>query len=92
MTIIDLPQNTATVDTEQSYAFKIGGITILKVKALADGAGGIKTESIEVEGGLNLQEGTASKYPLKFQVGVNLTTPQVGVVEFDGDDLYITTN
>ncbi len=92
VTIIDLPQNTATVDTEQSYAFQIGGITILKVKALADGTGGIKTESLEVEGLLQLREGEAGAgtAPIKFKNGVLNTAEEEGAFETDGTDLYFT--
>ncbi len=92
VTIIDLPQNTAVEDTEQSYAFKIDGDTILKVKALADGTGGIKAESIEVEGNVNLREGTAGAgtAPIKFKNGVLNTTPEEGALEYFDGDLYFT--
>jgi hypothetical protein len=100
--LVDLPQNSAVEDAEQSYTLKIGGTTILKIKALADGAGGIKEESVEVEGVLNvtgqinaedtvnLAEGTASKAPLKFTSGTLLTTPEEGVMEYYDGKLYIT--
>jgi hypothetical protein len=100
--LVDLPQNSAVEDAEQSYTLKIGGTTILKIKALADGAGGIKEESVEVEGVLNvtgqinaedtvnLAEGTASKAPLKFISGTLLTTPEEGVMEYYDGKLYIT--
>jgi len=35
---------------------------------------------------------TASTAPLKFTVGVNLTTPESGAVEYDGSNFYITTS
>jgi hypothetical protein len=89
-TLVDLPQDSAVDDTEQSYAFQVGGTTLLKVKALADGAGGIKSASIDASGVLNLQEGTASKAPIKFTAGTSLTTEIAGVMEFDGTDLFIT--
>ncbi len=92
LTIIDLPQNTAVDDAEQSYAFRIGGEIILKVKALADGAGGIKSESIEVGGIINLREGEAGAgtAPIKFKNGVLNTAPEEGAFETDGEDLYFT--
>jgi hypothetical protein len=34
---------------------------------------------------------TASKAPLKFTAGTNLTTPENGAIEFDGTNLYFTT-
>lgn len=42
---------------------------------------------------LHLPEGTAaaSRAPLKFTAGTNLTTPENGAVEYDGTHLYITT-
>ena len=41
---------------------------------------------------LNLKAGTAtaSTAPLKFQTGVNLTTPEAGAVEYDGTNMYFT--
>lgn len=41
---------------------------------------------------LHLKAGTASANtaPLKFASGTNLTTPEAGVVEYDGSGLYIT--
>jgi len=61
-----------------------------KVTFYADGAGGIKSASIDASGVLNLQEGTASKAPIKFTAGTSLTTEIAGVMEFDGTDLFIT--
>jgi len=39
-----------------------------------------------------LSAGTASAgtAPIKFTSGTNLTTPEAGVIEFDGDNFYIT--
>ncbi len=91
-TLVDLPQDSAVDNVEQSYAFQVGGTTLLKVKALADGAGGIKSASIDASGVLNLQEGTASKAPIKFVSGTLLTTPVEGVMEYFEGDLYITTS
>ena len=41
---------------------------------------------------LHLRAGTAtaSTAPLKFTAGTNLTTPEAGVVEYDGTELYVT--
>ena len=44
--------------------------------------------------GLHLKAGTATANtaPLKLTSGVNLTTPEVGAVEFDGTNLFYTDN
>ena len=39
-----------------------------------------------------LPTGTASAAPLKLATGISLTTPVFGSVEFDGTNLYLTTN
>ncbi|GAB1444176.1 hypothetical protein MASR2M39_30220 [Ignavibacteriales bacterium] len=41
---------------------------------------------------LHLKAGTASANtaPIKFTAGTNLTTPEAGVIEFDGTDFYFT--
>lgn len=41
---------------------------------------------------LHLKAGTASANtaPIKFTAGINLTTPEAGVIEFDGTDFYFT--
>jgi hypothetical protein len=39
---------------------------------------------------VSLSAGTVSQFPLKFTAGTNLSTVQVGAMEFDGTDLYIT--
>ncbi|MBK8576389.1 MAG: hypothetical protein IPN90_12170 [Elusimicrobia bacterium] len=43
---------------------------------------------------LHLKAGTAAANtaPLKFTAGTNLTTPEAGAVEFDGTDLYFSTD
>ncbi|MBL8022652.1 MAG: hypothetical protein JNK54_00015 [Elusimicrobia bacterium] len=43
---------------------------------------------------LHLRSGTsaANTAPLKFTAGTNLTTPEAGAVEFDGTNLYFSTN
>jgi hypothetical protein len=52
------------------------------------GTGSVSTPTAS----LHLPPGTASanSAPLKFTAGVNLTTPEVGAVEFDGTRLYMT--
>jgi len=46
----------------------------------------------ELEGPLLLAPGEAAvgKYPIKFQAGVALTTPETGAIEFHDDRFYIT--
>jgi len=41
---------------------------------------------------LTLAAGTTALSPLTFQTGTKLTTPANGVVEYDGDKLYVTPN
>lgn len=43
---------------------------------------------------LELKAGTAtaSTAPIKLTTGVNLTTPEVGAIEYDGDVMYFTSN
>jgi Chaperone of endosialidase len=43
---------------------------------------------------LHLKAGTAqvNSAPLKFNSGINMTTPEAGAVEFDGTNLYFTDN
>lgn len=61
VTFLDMPVTAAAADnTEESYAFKIDGQTILKVYAQSDGAGGIDNTRLEVNGGPLL--GTLSAY------------------------------
>jgi hypothetical protein len=43
-------------------------------------------------GTVSLPAGTASAAPLRLTAGTNLTDATLGVVEFDGNNLYITTN
>jgi hypothetical protein len=50
--LTDLPQNTAVLNTEQSYSFQIGGEELLKLKSLSDGAGGIKDKTVSVDAAL----------------------------------------
>ena len=40
---------------------------------------------------VHLRAGTATTPPLKLTTGTSLTTPQLGALEFDGANLYITT-
>jgi hypothetical protein len=43
-------------------------------------------------GTVSLPAGTASAAPLRLTAGTNLTDATLGAVEFDGNNLYITTN
>jgi hypothetical protein len=43
-------------------------------------------------GTVTLPAGTATVAPLKLATGVNLTTPVLGSIEFDGTNLYLTNN
>ncbi|MFN7286886.1 MAG: hypothetical protein ACK5TY_01545, partial [Verrucomicrobiota bacterium] len=43
-------------------------------------------------GTVSLPAGTALSAPLKFMAGSSLTSPSFGAVEFDGTNLYLTTN
>jgi hypothetical protein len=43
-------------------------------------------------GTVSLPAGTALSAPLKFTAGSSLTSPSFGAVEFDGTNLYLTTN
>jgi hypothetical protein len=43
-------------------------------------------------GTVSIPAGTALSAPLKFTAGTSLTSPSFGAVEFDGTNLYLTTN
>jgi hypothetical protein len=43
-------------------------------------------------GTVSIPAGTALSAPLKFTAGSSLTSPSFGAVEFDGTNLYLTTN
>jgi len=43
-------------------------------------------------GTVSIPAGTALSAPLKFMAGSSLTSPSFGAVEFDGTNLYLTTN
>ena len=47
---------------------------------------------VSMPGELRLAAGTASVPPLQFQVGSNLTTAVEGAAEYDGKNLYFTSN
>ena len=44
----------------------------------------------EMEGLFTLVAGTATIPPIKFQAGTNLTTPEAGTIEYDGERFCIT--
>jgi hypothetical protein len=88
--------------TTGKFAGDGSGLTNVAIPNIADGAvtsaklandltlGGTTTGTFS--GSLLLPAGTATKEPLRVQTGVNLTTPVFGAVEFDGANLYLTTN
>lgn len=62
-------------------------IDLIHVDASADAVGiGVAAPSAK----LHLKAGTATKAPLKFTAGTNLTTPEAGTIEFDGTDFFMT--
>ncbi|MBK8576388.1 MAG: hypothetical protein IPN90_12165 [Elusimicrobia bacterium] len=80
--------DTRTRDLRLYSASDANGVTY---KA-ASGNVGIGTTSPTAA--LHLKAGTAAANtaPLKFTAGTNLTTPEAGAVEFDGTDLYFSTD
>ena len=95
LTLIDLPQASAGAGTEQSYDFKIDGTSVLKVKAAADGSGGLTTSGVGIgvtpTASVHIKAGsaTAGTAPIKLISGVLNTTPEIGAIEFDGTDFYL---
>ncbi len=74
--------------------------TIVNATAIGSGAsvtasntiqlGNASVSNVNTSGTINLATGTATKAALQFTTGVNLTTPVIGAVEFDGANLYYT--
>ena len=88
---MDMPVSaTPDAAVEMSYTFRIDGNNILTIFAEADSSGGIQNESVNLHKVLKLATGTTSIAPIKFTSGTNLTTPEAGVIEFDGNDFYMT--
>lgn len=75
-----------TADVNIGYG---GGTGAIKIDG-ATGNVGIGTTGLTAR--LHLPAGTATSNsaPLKFTSGVNLTTPEAGVIEFDGAEFYAT--
>jgi hypothetical protein len=54
------------------------------------GVGGITSMTAKVH--IAASDGSAGSAPIKLTAGAVLTTPENGVIEFDGTDLYLTAN
>ena len=61
-----------------------------RVRITKDGNVGIGTSTPTAVLHLKAGTATAGTAPLKLTSGINLTTPEAGVIEFDGTDLFIT--
>ena len=76
-------------------SFWTDGVERMHISGTGATAGnvGIGTYTTGATARLELPAGaaTASKAPLKFLSGTNLTTPENGAMEFDGTNLYFTT-
>ena len=73
--------------TTRTFTFPDSEGTLALISNLASYvplAGGTMT------GTLVLTAGTTTVAPIKLQIGVSLTTPEAGTIEFDGTYLYIT--
>jgi hypothetical protein len=68
--------------------------TILTAINKLNGNDGLKAnlDSPNFTGTVTLPAGTATVAPLKLTTGINLSTAVLGSVEFDGNNLYLTTN
>ena len=68
--------------------------TILTAINKLNGNDGLKAnrDSPNFTGTVTLPAGTATVAPLKLTTGTNLSTAVLGSVEFDGNNLYLTTN
>lgn len=72
------------------FRLNVGDIPLVAMTLLGSGNVGIGPTS--PTGLLHLGAGTAtaSTAPLKFTAGTNLTTPEAGVMEFDGTNFYLS--
>ena len=98
-------QNTTVVSTTAvtgkvltGYSSATGAITaadtILTAIGKLNGNIALKADlaSPTFTGTVTLPAGTASIAPVKLTSGTNLTAPVLGAIEFDGNNLYFTTN
>jgi N-acetylneuraminic acid mutarotase len=76
------PGTVAATDSILSAINKLNGNTALKA-SLA---------SPSFTGSVTLPAGSAIAAPLMLQTGTNLTTPALGAVEFDGTNVFVTSN
>ena len=76
VTAINLPVSaTPTAGDEMSFSFAIDSNVILKVKALADSAGGIDTKSLEVTGDFAVDTNLLFVDDSADMVGISTSTP-----------------
>lgn len=80
------PATKAYVDTVQTNLTNLSLSTASAIGLKFDVAGGILT------GTLTPRVGTATFAPIQFQTGILTTTPLLGAMEFNGNDLFVTTN
>jgi len=75
------------------YNWILGSSTVLSIANNGNvGLKGVTTGLASARLHLGAGTATASTAPLKFTSGTNLTTPEAGVVEYDGTEFYATTS
>ncbi len=87
-----LKTNDVVLDDDVALYFSTAEAEITSEKMRITGSGNVGIGTTSPTAALHLKAGTAtaSTAPLKFTSGINLTTPEAGVMEFDGTDLFFT--
>lgn len=82
-----LPTKLVINNTKENQISDSGSFTIR-----ANGNVGVGTLNPTAKLNLPAANGTANSAPLKFTAGTNLTVPESGAMEYDGNNLYFTNN
>lgn len=91
--IENIPVSGAIPSSALNFNFDRNGLGYSTVLSLLSGGNlGIGVTNPTAKLQLAAGTATASTSPLKFTAGTNLTTPEVGAIEWNGTNLFLTTN